>query len=67
MSTPSREAQAPEPNKAPGQETPSRSYGRQDSADGTQQDVEDASAAEHIGAGKPDQTDAGQSPDGAKK
>ncbi len=44
--------QAPDANKAPGQQTPSRSYGRQDHADGTHQDVEDASAAEHIGAGK---------------
>ncbi len=44
--------QAPDPNKAPGQQTPSRSYGRQDHADGTKQNVEDASAAEHIGAGK---------------
>ena len=61
------EDQAAEDNKAPGQQTPSRSYGRQDSADGTEQDVEDASAAETIGAGKDGQTDAGQGPDGAKK
>ncbi len=45
--------QAPDPNRAPGQKTPSRSYGRQDHADGTKQDVEDASSAEHIGAGDP--------------
>ena len=66
MSSP-KDAQAPEPNKAENQPAPSRSYGRQDSADGTHQDVEDASAAETIGAGKDTQTDAGQSPDGAKK
>lgn len=42
--------QAPDDNKAPGQQTPSRGYGRQDHADGTSQNVEDASAAETIGA-----------------
>ena len=67
MPSPKEDAQAPQPNKAEGQTTPSRSYGRQDAADGTHQDVEDASAAETIGAGKDTQTDAGQSPDGAKK
>ena len=67
MPSPDTKEQAPDPSEAEGQTTPSRSYGRQDAADGTRQDVEDASAAETIGAGKGGQTDAGQSPDGARK
>lgn len=66
MPTPA-EDQAPQPSESDSQTTPSRSYGRQDAADGTRQDVEDASAAETIGAGQDRQSDAGQRPDGEKE
>ena len=52
--------QAPDANRAPGQDTPSRSYGRQVAADGTRQDVDNAAAAEQIGAATTERDDSAQ-------
>ena len=55
--------QAPDENRAPGQQTPSRGYGRQVHEDGTHQDVEDASAAEQTTEPDEDTVDSQDNPD----